>query len=222
MPEPGTAITITALQMGPALRAGPVARPAGALGAGGGGPALPAAADRFPRPVDARAPRPPAVRPGTGRRGGRPRAVRIRRDRAADRRAQPGAAAARRERPLARATAWVLAALNTVEPPIADLAAIDFFHADEAWAKARRPRRRGVRPAAPRRARRLARRARVPRGPLHRRRPDDDDGAAHPAPHRPRRRRAARRGLPRALRGAPRPSGRAERDHLAAFERRTA
>lgn len=39
----------------------------------------------------------------------------------------------------ARATTWLFAALNSVEPAIAQLAEIDLFHADEAWAKARRP-----------------------------------------------------------------------------------
>lgn len=39
----------------------------------------------------------------------------------------------------ARAVQWVFAALNSVEPHLQNLAAIDFFHAEEAWAKARRP-----------------------------------------------------------------------------------
>jgi glutathione S-transferase len=39
----------------------------------------------------------------------------------------------------ARVTAWMFAAMNTVEPPIQNLAAIDLFHAQEDWAKARRP-----------------------------------------------------------------------------------
>lgn len=39
----------------------------------------------------------------------------------------------------ARATAWAFAALNTVEPAINKLAEIDLFHADEAWARERRP-----------------------------------------------------------------------------------
>lgn len=41
----------------------------------------------------------------------------------------------------ALATQWALAALNTVEPPIADVAIIDLFHADKAWAKERCPAR---------------------------------------------------------------------------------
>lgn len=39
----------------------------------------------------------------------------------------------------ARATTWVFAALNTVEPPIATLAELDLFHRDEPWAPLRRP-----------------------------------------------------------------------------------
>jgi glutathione S-transferase len=39
----------------------------------------------------------------------------------------------------ARATAWVFSALNTVENVVQELGAIDFFHAQEAWAIERRP-----------------------------------------------------------------------------------
>lgn len=39
----------------------------------------------------------------------------------------------------ARATTWLLAALNTVEVVIQPLAEIDLFHAAEPWAQARRP-----------------------------------------------------------------------------------
>jgi glutathione S-transferase len=38
-----------------------------------------------------------------------------------------------------RATAWVFAALNSVEPHILNLVAIDLFYKDEDWAKLRRP-----------------------------------------------------------------------------------
>jgi glutathione S-transferase len=38
-----------------------------------------------------------------------------------------------------RAKAWVFAALNSVEPAIANLSLIDLFHANEEWAKLRRP-----------------------------------------------------------------------------------
>ncbi|HET6655393.1 MAG TPA: glutathione S-transferase family protein [Gammaproteobacteria bacterium] len=39
----------------------------------------------------------------------------------------------------ARVTAWMFCALNTIEPPVLNLALIDFFHASEEWAKLRRP-----------------------------------------------------------------------------------
>lgn len=39
----------------------------------------------------------------------------------------------------ARARTWVLAALNTVEPPIQELAGIDLFWPGQAWTKERRP-----------------------------------------------------------------------------------
>jgi glutathione S-transferase len=39
----------------------------------------------------------------------------------------------------ARATAWLLAALNTVEGAVLDLATLDLFHAEEPWAQERRP-----------------------------------------------------------------------------------
>ncbi len=38
-----------------------------------------------------------------------------------------------------RTVTWMFAALNTVEPYVSNLALIDLFCADEAWAKARRP-----------------------------------------------------------------------------------
>jgi glutathione S-transferase len=39
----------------------------------------------------------------------------------------------------ARMRAWMFAALNSVEPPIQNLAEIDLFHASAAWAQTRRP-----------------------------------------------------------------------------------
>jgi glutathione S-transferase len=39
----------------------------------------------------------------------------------------------------ARATEWMFAALNSIEPTLQNLAAIDLFYPDEDWAKARRP-----------------------------------------------------------------------------------
>jgi len=38
----------------------------------------------------------------------------------------------------ARAKTWMFAALNTLEPPIQNLAEIDLFHTEEEWAKLRR------------------------------------------------------------------------------------
>ena len=39
----------------------------------------------------------------------------------------------------ARTRAWMFAALNSVEPPIQNLAELDLFHSGEPWAQARRP-----------------------------------------------------------------------------------
>jgi glutathione S-transferase len=39
----------------------------------------------------------------------------------------------------ARTTAWVIAALNSVEPHVQNLVHLDAFHADKAWAKESRP-----------------------------------------------------------------------------------
>ena len=39
----------------------------------------------------------------------------------------------------ARATQWLIAALNSIEPCIMNVAAIDLFYADQEWAKLRRP-----------------------------------------------------------------------------------
>ncbi|WP_348649509.1 glutathione S-transferase family protein [Phenylobacterium sp. NIBR 498073] len=39
----------------------------------------------------------------------------------------------------ARATAWLFAALNSIEPPIQNLAELDLFNADQEWARLRRP-----------------------------------------------------------------------------------
>jgi glutathione S-transferase len=39
----------------------------------------------------------------------------------------------------ARVTSWMFAAMNTIEPQVQNLAAIDLFYAREDWAKARRP-----------------------------------------------------------------------------------
>jgi len=39
----------------------------------------------------------------------------------------------------ARATSWLFAAINSVEPPMQELVLIDFMHAEKDWAKVRRP-----------------------------------------------------------------------------------
>jgi glutathione S-transferase len=39
----------------------------------------------------------------------------------------------------AQVTAWMFAAVNTIEPYVANLTTIDLFNADQEWAKARRP-----------------------------------------------------------------------------------
>ena len=39
----------------------------------------------------------------------------------------------------ARATQWLIAALNSIEPSVIDVARIDVFFADQEWAKLRRP-----------------------------------------------------------------------------------
>jgi glutathione S-transferase len=39
----------------------------------------------------------------------------------------------------ARATQWLIAALNSIEPHIMNVAVLDLFYADEEWAKLRRP-----------------------------------------------------------------------------------
>jgi glutathione S-transferase len=39
----------------------------------------------------------------------------------------------------ARATQWLIAALNSIEPHIMNVAVLDLFYADQEWAKLRRP-----------------------------------------------------------------------------------
>lgn len=53
----------------------------------------------------------------------------------------------------ARATQWLIAALSSIEPHIMNVAVLDLFYADEAWAKQRRP---GAREFASRRLASLA------------------------------------------------------------------
>lgn len=45
----------------------------------------------------------------------------------------------REPRARARAVQWLIAALNSIEPSVMDVAKIDAFYADEEWAKLRRP-----------------------------------------------------------------------------------
>jgi glutathione S-transferase len=45
----------------------------------------------------------------------------------------------REPRARARATQWLVAALNSIEPFVMNVALIDFFYANEEWAKLRRP-----------------------------------------------------------------------------------
>ncbi len=53
----------------------------------------------------------------------------------------------------ARATQWLIAALNSIEPHIMNVVTVELFNADEAWAKLRRP---GAREFAARRLESLA------------------------------------------------------------------
>ncbi len=64
----------------------------------------------------------------------------------------------------ARTIAWMFAALNSVEPPIMELGRLDFFHAGEAWAPARRP---TAVEAVHKRLGALARRPRLSRRPVY-------------------------------------------------------
>jgi len=81
--------------------------------------------------------------------------------------------------PLARAhaTQWLIAALNSIEPFLMNVALIDLFYANEEWAG---------------------------ETPLHGWRSHDDNGAAHPQTHRHRHQRQAPRRLYRPLYGAAR------------------
>ena len=102
----------------------------------------------------------------------------------------------------AHATQWLIAALNSIEPFVMNVAHIDLFYANEEWAKLRRP------GAVEFVQRRLSALVPVTRGqalsrwrPLHGRRSDDDDGAANPQTHRYRHERQASRGLCRSMHG---------------------
>ena len=81
----------------------------------------------------------------------------------------------------ARATAWLIAALNSVEPFVMQLATIDIFCAGEEWAKQRRP---AVVEMIGKRLSRLSDalgdKPYLDGRCVYRRRPDDDVGAAQP------------------------------------------
>ncbi len=102
----------------------------------------------------------------------------------------------------AHATQWLIAALNSIEPFVMNVALIDLLYANEEWAKLRRP---GAVEFAQRRLSALSqvsRRQTLSRWrPLHGRRSDDDDSAANPQTHRYRHERQASRGLRRTMHG---------------------
>ena len=85
----------------------------------------------------------------------------------------------------ARATQWLISALNSIEPFVMNVAMIDLFYAKEEWAKLRRP---GAVEFLQKRlaalSKSLGRQAISRRRTLYGRRSDDDDGAAHPREHR--------------------------------------
>jgi glutathione S-transferase len=87
----------------------------------------------------------------------------------------------------ARAVQWLIAALNSVEPHVMNVAVLDLFHADQEWARAAPPGRARLRPASHALAGRGPRRQGLPRRrSVHRRGPDDVDRAAHHAGPPPR------------------------------------
>jgi glutathione S-transferase len=102
-----------------------------------------------------------------------------------------------------RATQWLIAALSSIEPFVANVALIDLFYANEEWAKLRRPGAVEFVQKAPGGPIQVARRQALSRWrPLHGRRPDDDDGAAYSQAHRHRHEQQAPRSLYRTLHGA--------------------
>ena len=130
-------ITLTAFRIGAVLRAGPGARPPRALGTRGGGYPLPGRLMGPEDTDDRRLSRIAAVWPGSCHRDGQIKLFE----------SGPSCSYRRKSEALMpsdpdgrmRTTAWMFAALNTVEPPIQTLAGLDLFHAGEAWASARRP-----------------------------------------------------------------------------------
>ena len=100
----------------------------------------------------------------------------------------------------ARATQWLVAALNSIEPFVMNVALIDLFYANEEWAKLRRP---GAVEFAQKRLSALSKSLgdkpyldgdRFTAGDF-----DDDDRAANPEAHRHRHKREAPRRLCRTL-----------------------
>ena len=100
----------------------------------------------------------------------------------------------------ARATQWLIAALNSIEPFVMDVARIDIFYADQEWAKLRRPGAVEFAAEAPDGPLQGARRQALSRWrSLHGGRSDDDHGAQNPQAHRHRHQRQAPCCLYRAL-----------------------
>jgi Glutathione S-transferase, N-terminal domain len=98
----------------------------------------------------------------------------------------------------ARTSAWVFAAVNSLEPAIVSLSRRQTMGGRAAAGGA------GAGAEAPRRAAGLAGRPRLPRRPVHGGRPDDDHRAAHPPPQRCLVRLASAAGISAALRGTSR------------------
>ena len=78
----------------------------------------------------------------------------------------------------ARAIAWMFAALNTVEPPIVERSMATIVERDKPWYAERLPMLEDRVRGPARRAFQPARRCRLARRRVQRRRPDDGDGAA--------------------------------------------
>ena len=101
----------------------------------------------------------------------------------------------------AHAIQWMFAALNTIEVPIQQLAEIDLFHADESWARERRPAAVAIGAEAARGARLLPRRPRSSGRIVLRGRHPHDVGAEDFAPHRSAARRTRAGRIQGAVRG---------------------
>ena len=96
----------------------------------------------------------------------------------------------------ARATQWLIAALNSIEPYVMNVALLDLFYADQEWAKLRRPSPEAfLRHRLGSLSKALGDKPYPRRRSIHRGRFDDVGGAAHPALHRHRGERPAPRCL---------------------------